>query len=97
LPNLILIRVQENLSLKFPGSRKTVSLNSSVPVRSTHDIVSHQFGKFFQCYAMAFNEHHNRVGTLFQTPFKRALIDEEQYLLQLVYFIHANPQIAWTN
>lgn len=61
--------------------------------KSTHDIVSHQFRKFFQSYAMAFNKQHNRIGTLFQTPFKRALIDQEEHFTQLVYYIHANPQL----
>ena len=75
-----LIRVQENLSSKFPDNM------------STHEIVSHQYQKFFQCYAMAFNTQYDRVGTLFQTPFKRALIDNEKYLTQLVYYIHSNPE-----
>ena len=59
---------------------------------STHDIVSHQFRKFFQSYAMSFNNQQNRTGTLFQTPFKRALVDSENYLTRLIYYIHANPQ-----
>ena len=58
----------------------------------THDIVSHQFQKFFQSYAMAFNKQHNRVGTLFQTPFKRSKISTNDYLVKCVHYIHANPQ-----
>jgi putative transposase len=57
-----------------------------------HSIVSHQFRKFFQSYAMAFNKQQNRSGTLFQTPFKRAIVDNDHYFTQLVYYIHANPQ-----
>jgi hypothetical protein len=41
---------------------------------------------------MAFNKAYNRVGTLFQTPFKRALIDNSGYLKRLIYYIHYNPQ-----
>ncbi len=37
--------------------------------------------------------NNSRVGTLFQTPFKRALIDSDKYFSQLVYYIHANPQL----
>ena len=58
-----------------------------------HDVVSRQFRKFFQSYAMAFNKQHERTGTLFQTPFKRALVDNDKYFTQLVYYIHANPQL----
>lgn len=61
--------------------------------KSTHDVVSHQFRKFFQSYAQAFNKQQSRIGTLFQTPFKRAIIDSESYFTNLIYYIHANPQI----
>ncbi|MBS3914691.1 MAG: hypothetical protein KG003_09330 [Bacteroidetes bacterium] len=57
-----------------------------------HKIVSHQFRKLFQSYAMAFNKQQNRVGTLFQTPFKRAYIDSENYLNQIIAYIHLNPE-----
>jgi hypothetical protein len=60
---------------------------------SPHDIISHQFRKFFQSYAMAFNKQHNRIGTLFQTPFKRAVIESEQYFRNLTCYIHHNPQL----
>lgn len=59
---------------------------------SAHEIISKQFRLFFQSYAMSFNTQHHRVGTLFQTPFKRVLIDNDNYLTQLIYYIHANPQ-----
>jgi putative transposase len=72
--------------------------NSSYKIKgedpvSTHDLVCRQFRKFFQSYAMAFNKQHNRVGTLFQTPFKRALIQDNAHFTQLVYYIHANPEL----
>lgn len=55
--------------------------------RNTHDLVCMQWRKLFQSYAMAFNKQHNRTGTLFQTPFKRALIDEPAYLNRVVEYI----------
>ncbi len=58
-----------------------------------HKMVSHAFQKMFQSYAMSFNKQESRVGTLFQTPFKRSLIDSEKYFTQLVYYIHSNPQL----
>ena len=57
-----------------------------------HQIVSHQFRKFFQSYAMSFNNQQQRVGALFQTPFKRALVDNDSYFTQLIYYIHSNAQ-----
>ena len=65
---------------------------SNLKNKSTHDIISHQFRKFFQCYAMSFNKQQNRTGTLFQTPFKRALVDNDSYFGSLIYYIHTNPE-----
>lgn len=61
--------------------------------KTAHQIVSHQFKKFFQSYAMAFNKQHDRIGTLFQTPFKRTCVDKDDYFTHLIYYIHANPQL----
>jgi len=71
---------------------KLSNLKTPKPEKSVHDIVSHQFRKFFQCYAMSFNKQQGRTGTLFQTPFKRAMVEDELYFTRLIYYIHANPQ-----
>ena len=63
----------------------------NIAENTTHNLISHQFRKFFQSYSMAFNREQNRVGTLFQTSFKRVLIDSEAYFTQLIYYIHSNP------
>jgi putative transposase len=60
--------------------------------KTTYDIVSHQFKKFFQSYAMAFNKEQNRIGTLFQTPFKRVRVEDENYLRELACYINTNAQ-----
>jgi len=69
------------------------SLNDPIRDFSVHDIVSKQFRIFFQSYALAFNVQHKRIGTLFQTPFKRVKINDESYLIRLIYYIHSNPQM----
>jgi REP element-mobilizing transposase RayT len=85
----ILIRIKEEQDLP---AFKEAAINSEASKRSLHDIISNQFKKFFQSYAMAFNKQHQRVGTLFQTPFKRALVTSDAYFTQLIYYIHSNPQ-----
>ena len=60
--------------------------------QSIHNLVSRQFQKFFQSYALAFNKQQQRNGTLFQTPFKRVLISDDSYFTQIIFYIHANPQ-----
>ncbi len=47
--------------------------------------------KLLSGFATAYNRRHDRVGYVFQNRFKSILCDEEQYLLQLVRYIHRNP------
>ncbi|MCB0533683.1 MAG: hypothetical protein H6574_19500 [Lewinellaceae bacterium] len=54
--------------------------------------ISNQFSKLFNSYAQAINKSFKRTGGLFEEPFRRIDIADETYLVQLVYYIHANPQ-----
>lgn len=54
-------------------------------------ILSNQFSKLFNAYAQAFNKYHATRGTLFERPFRRKLIEDEDYLKNLVVYIHNNP------
>ena len=42
-------------------------------------------------YAMYFNKKYERVGCLFQGPFKAVHITEESHLIHLPHYIYANP------
>jgi REP element-mobilizing transposase RayT len=42
-------------------------------------------------YAVNFNRRHNRHGHLFQNRYKSILCQEDNYLLELVRYIHLNP------
>ena len=42
-------------------------------------------------YAVSYNLRHNRSGKLYQNRFKSVLCDTEEYLLQLIRYIHLNP------
>ena len=50
------------------------------------------FGNLFNAYAQWFNKKQNRTGGLFQRPFRRKKITDEDYLKQVIYYIHRNPQ-----
>jgi putative transposase len=87
--------IKDNL-LKYQIENPERILSASktqISEKSVSEIISHQFKKFFQAYAMAYNKQQNRVGTLFQTPFKRALVENTEYFKSLVYYIHANPKL----
>lgn len=54
-------------------------------------IVSLQFSHFFNSYSQSFNYRTKRTGGLFQTPFKRKMVDNPEYFKSLVCYIHYNP------
>jgi len=90
--------IQKNELGKLTTFQKLPTLeNGGVEKLQTYEdvplIVSHAFQKMFQSYAMAFNVQENRVGSLFQSPLKRNLVDSDEYFTNLVYYIHANAQL----
>ena len=55
-------------------------------------IASRQFNNYFIAYAKALNKAFQRTGGLFESPFKRVLVDSDRYFTYLVAYIHRNPQ-----
>ena len=87
-----LIRVRET-ALNAPVDTTLSNLGSLTKLHTPSPTTpSGQFKRLFQSYALAFNKQQGRTGTLFETPFKRAHVDSQRYLTQLIYYIHANPQ-----
>lgn len=61
-------------------------------VRQTSPTVISEFTKSICTrYSMNFNKKYERVGSLFQGPFKAVDIDNENYLLWMTRYIHRNP------
>jgi putative transposase len=50
------------------------------------------FSNLFNAYAKAINKAYDRTGSLFQHPFGRIPVLTPSYLMQLVRYIHFNPQ-----
>lgn len=57
--------------------------------------LSKQFSNLFSSYTLAFNKQQGRMGSLFMKNFKRKEIYDEQYLKNLVVYIHNNPVEAY--
>jgi len=53
---------------------------------------SQNFSNFFNGYTKAFNKIYQRSGSLFQDRFGRIPITSETHFIQLVFYIHFNPQ-----
>lgn len=54
-------------------------------------IISKSFSNFFNSYTRSFNIIHDRKGRLFLYPFKRILVDDDDYYVCLMNYIHRNP------
>jgi putative transposase len=51
-----------------------------------------QYSNFFNSYAKSINKAYGRVGALFQRPFGRIEVTDDSYRIQLVFYVHLNPQ-----
>jgi hypothetical protein len=54
-------------------------------------IVSEQFRRLFISYSQAIKKQEAIRGNLFSRPFKRLMIEDEEYLKYLAFYIHFNP------
>ncbi|MES2574463.1 MAG: transposase [Bacteroidota bacterium] len=59
-------------------------------LHSFDSVVSKQIGKFISSYSQAYNKNTNRHGALLESPFKRKRIVTEEYLRNLIIYIHLN-------
>jgi putative transposase len=51
-----------------------------------------QFGHLFNAYTKAINKTYQRTGSLFEKPFKRLEVLSDAHFMNLVAYIHRNPQ-----
>ena len=54
-------------------------------------LMSKSFSNLFNSYTKALNKSMDRKGSLFMQNFKRKLVDDDNYLLNLIHYIHYNP------
>ena len=60
--------------------------------KSIEWILGNSFSSLFKSYSQTINNAHNRTGRLFEQPFRRILVDSNEYFTQLIYYIHRNAQ-----
>lgn len=63
-------------------------------LKAENTFLSKQFSRLFSSYTQAYNKVYHRKGSLFMKNFKRIKVQENQYLLKLVHYIHSNPKEA---
>jgi len=99
-----LVRIKEEGEIRFiseqtlSGSKTTERVGTAPSVVLNPDggcqkkyIPSHQFSHLFNAYAQAYNKRNKRSGSLFEHPFHRKEIMDQDYLKTLVIYIHQNP------
>ena len=64
----------------------------AIQLISDEKSVTQSLSNFLNAYAKAFNKYSNRTGSLFEKHFKRIRIKDEEYLKNLIIYIHINPQ-----
>jgi REP element-mobilizing transposase RayT len=53
---------------------------------------SQHFSNLFNAYTKAINKAYGRTGSLFEERFGRIAVTSERYLMNLIFYIHFNPQ-----
>jgi len=56
------------------------------------NVVVNQLKKLFITYSMAVNRQEGREGSLFEPKYKRILIEDNDYLLNAIFYTHYNPE-----
>ena len=85
-----LLRNHFHLLARIHDEEKIETLKVSETFRVLNP--SRQFSNLFNAYAKAINKAYDRTGSLFQHPFGRVAVTDDCYFLNLVAYIHHNPQ-----
>jgi len=78
---LVNIKEEENIPIRLLKRGK----------EDTPNLISKSFSNFFNSYTKSFNNTHHRMGRLFLYPFRRILVEDEDYFVCLINYIHRNP------
>lgn len=82
---LVKIKSEAEVATTIPKFQTLELLNDK------SNFISKQFANFFSSYTQSFNKVYKRRGSLFIKNFKRKEIVTENYLRNLLMYIHLNP------
>jgi REP element-mobilizing transposase RayT len=86
---LVKIKSKETL-LTFAEKHAKSTTKKESGLHSFPNVFSKQIGKFISCYSQSYNKVNNRHGALLESPYKRLKIDSDDYLKNLIVYIHLN-------
>ena len=96
-----IVRIKDIFSLQqslsnVPDTTRTVSINKFLADTGNEllvdELIVRQVNRFMVSYTNSYNQFYDRAGGLFQSPFRRLVIQEEAHLQQSVIYVHANAQ-----
>ena len=87
------IRIKDKKTLlNYFSNKKNKKLPTVlIGFKTLSGLVSQQFSNLFNSYSQAFNKQQKRQGTLFRRPFRRLIIDSDDYFREIIRYIHYNP------
>ncbi|PKP53186.1 MAG: hypothetical protein CVT92_05580 [Bacteroidetes bacterium HGW-Bacteroidetes-1] len=86
----VLMKNHFHLLVKIRNVEECLNLTGFENLSGLKPLHQH-FSNLFNAYTKAYNKYHETRGALFERPFKRKLIDNDNYLRQIVLYIHNNP------
>ena len=85
-----LTKINSDFSEQINGIiQRKQSLHTEKPIEW---ILRNSFSSLFKSYSQSINNAHNRTGRLFEQPFRRILVDSNDYFTELIYYIHRNAE-----
>ena len=67
------------------------SNKSIITEKDYSEFISQQFSNLFNAYAKAFNKKYDRRGALFIDYVKRKPVEDKDYFMNLIRYVHYNP------
>lgn len=63
-----------------------------IKLNTDGETATQAFSNFFNSYVKSVNKENDRTGSLFEKHFKRIKLTDENYLKQLIIYVHLNPK-----
>jgi putative transposase len=82
----LLVRIKETAQVS-----KTSQVSETCEVSKVIKPSQH-FSNLFNAYTKTINKAYGRTGSLFEERFGRIMVTSERYLMNLIFYIHFNPQ-----
>lgn len=90
-PPLTFPKFQTLEKLELEKLKRLEKFKNLETLEGKSNFLSKQFANFFSSYTQSFNKVYGRRGSLFLKNFKRKEVVDENYLLNLILYIHLNP------